>query len=131
MFYFNKQANIDSSDFIKPEYLLTVKVAEQLALSKKGYVIKLEEDTSTFAKSCVKSWNNGLVNDDSHNSKRNGKIDNEGIEDIISTYGRLGAGNGVDCLNLDLRTIFSKNVSFSFPIINFLNESDLSKISEY
>jgi hypothetical protein len=75
IFYFNKQANIDSSDFIKPEYLLTVKVAEQLALSKKGYVIKLEEDTSTFAKSCVKSWNNGLVNDDSHNSKRNGKID--------------------------------------------------------
>ncbi len=74
VFYFNQLANIDSSDFIKPEYLLTVKIAEQLAQSKNEFLIKLEEHTSTFSKSCVKSWNNGLAND-CHNSERNGKID--------------------------------------------------------
>ena len=50
IFYFNQLANIDSSDFIKPEYLLSVKIAEQLALSKRDFLIKLEEDTTKFAK---------------------------------------------------------------------------------
>jgi len=75
IFYFNQLANIDSSDFIKPEYLLTVKIADQFISAKSNFIVKIEEDTSSFAKSCVKSWNNGLVNSDSHNSERNGKID--------------------------------------------------------
>ena len=74
IFHFNQLANIDSSDFIKPEYLLTVKIAEQFISSNSSFIVKLEEETTTFAKSCVKYWNNGLVNG-CHNSERNGKID--------------------------------------------------------
>ncbi|GAA4072651.1 hypothetical protein GCM10022389_17570 [Flavobacterium cheonanense] len=125
IFYFNNLANIDSSYFIKPEYLLTVKIAEQLALSKKGYLIKLEEDTSTFAKSCVKSWNNGLVNDDSHNSERNGKIDIA----VYSTKSNSGHYPNQPLFPIEIKNINPSKYSFLKDVernIEFFNISDVN-----
>jgi hypothetical protein len=125
IYYFNQLANIDSSDFIKPEYLLTVKIAEQLALSNKGYLIKLEEDTSTFAKSCIKSWNNGLINDDSHNSKRNGKIDIA----IYTTKSNTGHYPNKPLFPIEIKNINPTKFSFLKDVernINFFKISDVN-----
>lgn len=122
IFYFNQLANIDSSDFIKPEYLLTVKIAEQLALCKSDYLIKLEEDTSTFAKSCVKSWNNGLLND-CHNSVRNGKIDIA----VYSTKSNSGHYPNKPLFPIEIKNINPSKYSFLKDVernIEFFKISD-------
>lgn len=124
IFYFNQLANIDSSDFIKPEYLLTVKIAEQLALCKSDYLIKLEEDTSTFAKSCVKSWNNGLLND-CHNSVRNGKIDIA----VYSTKSNSGHYPNKPLFPIEIKNINPSKYSFLKDVernINFFKISDVN-----
>ncbi len=125
VFYFNQLANIDSSDFIKPEYLLTVKIAEQLALCKRDYFIKLEEDTSTFAKSCVKSWNNGLVNYDFHNSVRNGKIDIA----VYSNKSNTGHSPKKPLFPIEIKNINPSKYSFLKDVernIEFFTISDLN-----
>lgn len=125
IFYFNQLANIDSSDFIKPEYLLSVKIAEQLALSKSNYFIKLEEDTSIFAKSCVKSWNNGLVNDDCHNSKRNGKIDIA----VYSNKSNTGHSPKKPLFPIEIKNINPSKYNFLKDLernIEFFNISDVN-----
>lgn len=125
IFYFNQLANIDSSDFIKPEYLLTVKIAEQLALSKRDFLIKLEENTTTFAKSCVKSWKNGLVNDNSHNSERNGKIDIA----VYSTKSNTGHYPNQPLFPIEIKNINPAKYSFLKDVernIDFFKISDVN-----
>jgi len=125
VFYFNQLAQIDPSDYIKPEYLLTVKIAEQLALNKSDYLIKLEEDTSTFVKSCVKSWNNGLVNDDSHNSERNGKIDIA----VYSTKSNSGHYPNKPLFPVEIKNINPSKYSFLKDVernVEFFKISDVN-----
>ena len=73
VFNYYRDANIDISSQIKPEYLLTVKIAESLSENKTNFIIKLEEPTKEFATSCVKNYQFGFS--EKHNSSRNGRID--------------------------------------------------------
>lgn len=69
--------NGDFTD-IKPEYLLTVMVAKALVDvgNNRKYIVKLEEPTIIFAKSCVPEHTIGkFVFSGDHNAERNGKID--------------------------------------------------------
>lgn len=79
---------------IEPEYILTVNIAKQLNeinSENSGFgeplIIKVEEDTTTFASECVplELWedifNSSLR--DSHNACRNGKIDIAVYETVI------------------------------------------------
>lgn len=74
VFEFYDAANLEREHCIKPEYLLTVKIAESLFKNNTAIKIKLEESTSDFANSCfnrTELWHKPL----SYNTKRNGKID--------------------------------------------------------
>jgi len=81
---------------IEPEYIVTVNIAKQLNeinSDNSGFgtplIIKVEEDTTTFASECVplELWED-IFNSklrDAHNADRNGKIDIAVYETIVPT----------------------------------------------
>lgn len=60
---------------IKPEYLLTTLVAKQFAFQDSGLLVKLEEPTGEFARSCVKELKSSWQFSKEHDVSRKGKID--------------------------------------------------------
>lgn len=74
VFDFYDNMNLETGHFIRPEYLLTVKIAESLAKDNSEHKIKLEERTKDFANCCVENYGKGFSSLE-NNVQRNGRVD--------------------------------------------------------